>query len=463
MQGLTDSYPGGCLFAHPFGRFLGSLPRLRVLRLSGMRADDFGAGFFDGLAVQQDSALRELWLSNCCMGGYADPYWHPICQLSSLRVLSVDHWSHGSDDAIDTPIPFATMSHLECLAIDGGIACNTRAWVSERILPDMVAALPRLTGLQKLALPCVPPAHVALPPTVESLTISEVEQDNEDLPALLAAVSSNQLPAKLHHFCICSLHVREGLSEFDPSELAPRLRVALQGVPCEVDLSLSELAAALRECASVCPDVRVEGVHAITHCSDEEVLEMLEVLGPDFSRALRFLSFAAGFQLLEWIIPKLTDYAPNVSEVSFYEWEPDLVMEALSVMPRLERVCLLVFVDLALCVDLVHSVVEYGYGFQKEFASLCSCVSRIRSASEQPHLTVHLDVLAQDMESGEDGFFDHREWVELRTDDIVREARGPRGVLSGQGRRGAGPQNVSVSSALAFMPYSIPYSVMHGE
>ena len=99
-------------------------------------------------------------------------------------------------------------------------------------------------------------------------------------------------------------------------ELPPRLRVALQDRGCKEGprgvYTLGELAADLRACACVCGDVGIEGIHGITHLSEDELLDMLVDVGLDILKALRSVSVDTVPQLHEFI-PVLSGYAPNVT------------------------------------------------------------------------------------------------------------------------------------------------------
>ena len=120
--------------------------------------------------------------------------------------------------------------------------------------------------------------------------------------------------------------------------------------------------------------------------------------------------------------------------IAFLCWEPDLITEALTVMPRLQHVCL-----------YVHLTVEqndYSPDFKRGFVQLCALASRLRSALELPHLTIHLGVRSDD--NDEELIELNEDAVRESTNRLLTDARGPSGLLTCP----AGSRNVSVSCNL---------------
>ena len=125
--------------------------------------------------------------------------------------------------------------------------------------------------------------------------------------------------------------------------------------------------------------------------------------------------------------------------IRFLCWKPDLIMEALTVMPCLERVC-----------QHVHLTVEqddYSPDFKRGFVQLCALASRLRSAPEMPRLTIHLDVHSDDAEGASwEEVFPHEDHVRYSTNRLLTDAKGPSGLLSCP----EGSRMVSVTCELEF-------------
>ena len=129
----------------------------------------------------------------------------------------------------------------------------------------------------------------------------------------------------------------------------------------------------------------------------------------------------------------------SFSEITFYGWEPELLVEALKVLPCLKFARQHVF--------LKDSFDDFPSQFKREFVALCARVASLRSAPEHSSLTIHLDVLFEDLDPDFDSkMYNHRDDVSANTDKLLREAQGPRGVQSGAG---AGRQNVCMTRAVA--------------